>query len=138
MPPSSDRLLHFSRVDLRDAAVRHAGLAAPPDDLHPSKILLLLYAVECGLKARLLDRRGLHHTRGLDDDDLTHQFDELLKRVGLPPRFGNVTALRPYNEQVSPGELHQVFRYGGALHPDDRARLRRKLDELMAELMEES
>ncbi len=82
-----------------------------------AKVLLGLYAVECGLKLLLLDRRQVHHTSQLDSDDdfYTHDLNALLQQLGQPPRFRHSVAAQPKGVRVAPVRLHELYRYGGLL-----------------------
>ena len=104
---------HVGRQHLERAFRQHMSLgqSALTTDSH---LLLLLYAVETGLKRLLLQQRGLHSTERLDDDDLTHDLDQLLRTLGARERFGSCRA-EPGAMTVSSDQLHEVFRYGGHL-----------------------
>lgn len=65
-------------------------------------MLLQLYAIECGLKLILLQRRQQHSTAELADDDRTHDLDTLLKRLNasLKDRIGNYKAQDPRGQAL--------------------------------------
>jgi len=89
-------------------------------------MLLQLYAIECGLKLILLQRRQQHSTADLADDDRTHDLDTLLKRLNasLKDRIGNYKAQDPRGAGfMSSGRLHELFRYGGAVSQSDQVKL---------------
>jgi hypothetical protein len=109
--------IHVSARQLRKAFERHTTAGFRKLDkanLLPSRLLLLVYAVECGLKELLLKRRGVHSTSKLDRDDLTHDLDELLKLLGQRPRFYGVALLQPA-ENAPPQRIHEALRYGRPL-----------------------
>ncbi|MBZ6090612.1 hypothetical protein KVH07_12980 [Streptomyces olivaceus] len=82
--------------------------------------LLLFYAAECGLKERLLIRRGLRDTAALAP---THDLRELAKELNLPRAL--LSKLRSCRLHASVGasvalaELHQAWRYGAKLDGTD-------------------
>lgn len=118
------------KQDLESAWNRHRSAAREVTE-NDSLLLLLVYAVECGLNLVLLVQRGLHHTSQIADDDrFGHAIDRLAKRLGAPGVAG-FTAERPA-QYVAPEDLHSLFRYGGRLSRTDRQRLVARLNEIMA------
>lgn len=125
-------MLHFSKRALTRAFSRHSQCGDPrAHSTNDSYLLLRVYALECGLKALLLKQRGLHTTSRLADDDLTHELDVLLRRVGAAIYIGNVEAQEPQGVQVSPGQVHEVLRYGGQIKSSARTRLTPRVDEVL-------
>jgi len=114
-------MFHVGSQHLEGAFFRHKtfGSSMDPTDSH---LLLLLYAAECGLKRLLLKQRSLHSTERLDEDDLTHDLDELLRKLGSPERFG-ICPAEPGPVSVHPERLHEVLRYGGRLQRERRAEI---------------
>ena len=111
---------HVSYDQLAKAFRRHRQLGLVDDvEKNDSSLLLVIYAVECGLKAILLQQRGKTTTRYLEKDDLTHNLDDLLKLVGWPPRFGAVRLEEP-EEHVPPDRIHEALRYGRRLKHQSR------------------
>ncbi|GAA3964487.1 hypothetical protein GCM10022384_15510 [Streptomyces marokkonensis] len=85
--------------------------------------LLLFYAAECGLKERLLVRRGLRDTNGLEP---THDLRRLAKELNLPRALDELLSkLRscrlhaPAGTSVALADLHQAWRYGAKLDGTD-------------------
>ncbi|SPE49543.1 hypothetical protein SNS2_1230 [Streptomyces netropsis] len=85
--------------------------------------LLLFYAAECGLKERLLARRGLRDSSGLEP---THDLRKLAKDLGLPRTIGarlkRLQSCRlhpPTRGSVTLADLHQAWRYGAKLDAAD-------------------
>ena len=72
-------MFHVGNRHLEDAFFRHrdVGLQERPNDSH---LLLPIYSAECGLKRLLLKSRSVHTTERLDEDDLTHDLDTLLRK----------------------------------------------------------
>lgn len=113
---------HVSSEQLKKAFRRHRDAGLDSAELSDSSLLLVIYAIECGLKRVLLDRRGKKTTLKLDKDDLTHHLDELLRLVGQTPRFHAVRLVEP-DEDVGPDRIHEALRYGRRLSVDSRGRL---------------
>ncbi len=85
--------------------------------------LLLFYAAECGLKERLLIRRGLRDTSALEP---THDLRKLAKELRLPRALDDVLSMlrscrlhAPAGASVALAELHQAWRYGAKLDGTD-------------------
>ncbi|HTP24076.1 MAG TPA: hypothetical protein VMK12_00245 [Anaeromyxobacteraceae bacterium] len=94
--------------------------------------MLLIYAVECGLKEMLLGRRGLHSTEKLAEDDLTHDLDFLLKILGARERFGFSRLTSPPTALVSSGNVHQALRYGARMEVNCRRDLEKHAKAVIA------
>jgi hypothetical protein len=126
--------IHVGRKQLREAFFRHRHVGSPcANDSH---LLLLIYAVECGLKELLLEQRGAYSTEKLDKDDLSHDLDELLKTVGARERFGHCTLTSPATASLSPGGVHQALRYGARLETKSRASVEQRAKSVIAWLEE--
>jgi len=128
--------VHVSRRELK-RAFHHLRAQSAPELSAPQQgrvaaaaVLLGLYAAECGLKLLLLAERGLHNTQQLADDDLTHNLNDLLLKLGQPARFRHGRAAAPAGVQVSPVEFHELYRYGGLLQPTPERAVQRGLLEL--------
>ncbi len=85
--------------------------------------LLLFYSAECGLKERLLIRRGLRGTETLEP---THDLRRLAKALNLPRALGarldRIQSCRlhgPPHGSVALADLHQAWRYGAKLDVTD-------------------
>jgi len=111
-------MFHVGTKNLETAFNRHRNIGSVPipNDTH---VLLLLYAAECGLKRLLLKQRGLHSTSRLEDDDLTHDLNMLLKKLGSRELFGQCAA-EPGGISVSAERFHEVLRYGGRFSEEKR------------------
>lgn len=96
--------------------------------------LMLFYAAECGLKAEILVSVRARDTTGLPEDLRTHNLRSLAKALGLPPTAaqavercrrimqGSLGETGQRNGWVGPSELHEAWRYGADLDPDDEKR----------------
>ncbi len=120
--PAGGMKLHVSREQLKKASRRHANAGGDPAGADDSRLLLLIYALECGLKSVLLRRRGLHFTSKLDEDDLTHDLDDLLKLCGEAPRFRSFKVEEPV-EPAAPKHLHEALRYGRRMTGESRRKV---------------
>jgi len=116
-----DAKVHASLRELKKAFHRHRDAGTNNVESNDSHLLLLIYAIECGLKALLLNSRKVHSTERLDRDDFTHDLDELLRLLGQAPRFGPIT-LEP-NVNVPPLRLHEALRYGRRLSQGSRQKV---------------
>ena len=122
--------LAVGRNDLRAAYHEFSGLVdvatARPDGRHARAVLLCgLYAVECGLKALLLETRQVSTTAALDDDDeaFTHDPNRLLELLGQPANFPNsISAARPAGAGVHVSKYQELVRYGGLFSVGDERR----------------
>lgn len=125
-------MLHVGSQCLARALTQHENAARKHADRDRAKLLLLTYAAECGLKLALLQKRGVHTTQRLDEDDLTHDLNALLRSLGQAPSFRTVRAVEPKGEDVAPGGLHELLRYGGAFSPSDTDEVRDQLEKAIA------
>ncbi|MFE1246416.1 hypothetical protein [Streptomyces sp. NPDC058735] len=97
--------------------------------------LLLFYAAECGLKERLLSRRGLRDTSALEP---THDLRKLAKELRLPRALDDLLSrLRSCRLHASSGasvalaDLHQAWRYGAKLDGTDEREAKEALRALI-------
>lgn len=129
-------MLPVSHKEL-DKAFRRHKTSGDGDLANDSKLLLLVYAAECGLKRVLLERRNQKSTARLADDDLTHDLNHLLRRLGEPPKFPSIQIdrLDGRAEQVSVDRLHEALRYGVRLI--DREKIAKVVRELLAWIEED-
>lgn len=129
-------MLHVSSAELEKAFRRHAS-SGHGVETNDSRLLLLVYAVECGLKRKLLKQRGLKSTDRLDDDDLTHNLNHLLRKLNNRPHIPSI----PINKldgrpgQVPVEQLHEALRYGVGL--TDRERIATIVRDLILWIREE-
>jgi len=128
-------MLPVSHKELEKAFRRHTT-SGDGDVGNDSKLLLLVYAVECGLKRMLLKERNHTSTARLADDDLTHDLNHLLKKLGGSPKFPSIQIdrLDGRAEQVSVDRLHEALRYGVRL--TDREKISKVVRELLAWIRE--
>lgn len=101
---------------------------------HPC-YLLKFYSVECGLKSMYIHKYDRSHIMNSEDiPDLRHKLDQWIKelnvpasQIGQPPRFkirhGGQTEPKRDIERI-----HEAWRYGVAVDPDDETAILRWLD----------
>ncbi|WP_049718288.1 hypothetical protein [Streptomyces caatingaensis] len=106
----------------RDQLRGSAEAINPAEDM-ATVCLLLFYAAECGLKERLLARRGLRDSSGIEP---THDLRRLAKELRLPRFVGEhldrlqSCRLHPHvRGSVPMADLHQAWRYGAKLDAAD-------------------
>lgn len=109
---------------LKTSARNHRDAARALDPSSASA-LLLFYAVECGLKEALMTRQAISDTSALPEDLRTHDLRRLAKELRLPPTAQIAEAFRRSGSgtmtRIITKDLHQAWRYGCQLHPDDEA-----------------
>lgn len=104
---------------LRDATATSVGQSAN---------LLLFYAVECGLKAAYLGKRGINAkgTQALPERLRSHDIRKLAKELKIGACVS--AQLSPCRRRHDPAttvqhqELHQAWRYGASLDQVDEGR----------------
>jgi hypothetical protein len=87
--------------------------AAGASDTMPER-LLLIYALECGMKALIMKERGAEITSELPlIINIGHDLRECLKALYAPPRLTlrNTKTKQKSKQDVRPSVLHQAFRY---------------------------
>ena len=142
-PPNTNVLmamLHVSKRELRTAFLNFSEISrsnSRPTQIEERFLLYAIYAVECGLKYLFLKDREMHTTEALEKYDLrnikTHNLNSLLREVQMGmtlPRFLRMET----NENISPGDLHQLYRYGGRLNPRCEEDLMEKLSNIFDEI----
>lgn len=99
-----------------------------------SNHLLLFYAVECGLKAAVLGKRGrsARSTAELSPELRSHDLRRLVKELNLPgPEFSSQCQRRHDPDAVvSHQEIHQAWRYGALLDAADEESFVKALTDL--------
>ncbi len=132
----------------RDRLEKQAAHAADDGD-EATAGLLLFYAAECGLKAELVKSvLRCRDTSGLPAHLRTHDLRELAKELGLPRtaqggpdrcRRGNAPqwgARSNGSRYVESPDLHQAWRYGADLLPEDEKAALAALTKLIRECRE--
>ncbi len=137
-------MIHVSQKNL-DKSYRHLKQECQRNRSGSNaKLLLFIYAIECGLKALLLKRKKRKDTFKLRENEgtksLTHDLRSLLTQLHsprhLPENFQFQTRSK-VNETVPLIDLHQALRYGGTFHmQEEKINLESKLKEIDSWLQE--
>lgn len=132
-------MIHVSFREMNRAFLSHcAVLDCEASEFSLSHGLLLVYAVECGLKVAVMKRENASGTQEINEHLLSHDLRELLKYLRAPagltiPRVRCLQRSRVFESH----ELHEVFRYGIRLEIQSGliAGLRRVLDWIREDLL---
>ncbi len=137
-------MIHVSQKNL-DKSYRHLKQQCKRNlSGSNAKLLLFLYAIECGIKALLLKRKNIKDTFKLLQNEgtgsLSHDLRFLLTQLHsphhLPENFQFQTRSKA-NETVSMIDLHQALRYGGTFHiQEEKNKLEIKLKKIDSWLQE--
>jgi len=90
-------------------------LDASGDCANAPKALLLIYALECGMKSVIMTQRSADHTSQVAlIEEIGHDLRECLKALRAPAilRIRNTKTKQKAVQDVMPRNLHQAFRYG--------------------------
>lgn len=99
--------------------------------------LLLVYSIECGLKALIMKEHNAENYDDLREEyQVHHDFMLALTHLHAPPELQatwtriETSHSRPPQQRVLPKDLHQTFRYGIPIsnHPEVVAKLQRILN----------
>lgn len=108
------------------------------DDAHCFHLaLLMVYSIECGLKALLMRARNVEIYNELPNEyQVQHDFVLALTHLNAPPELQRIAKLsvktlhgQEPQERVLPKDLHQTFRYGISI--DNRADVVAGLKEIL-------
>lgn len=101
-------MIHATRREFERAFRFHLSLAGTC--VTTSQRLLLVYAVECGLKALIMANEGVEITSRLKTD-IGHDIREGLKRLRSTLVVRQVRTQQQVPQLVQPRQLHEAFRY---------------------------
>lgn len=124
--PGKGSRIVVGRTDLKTIFHRHTAESQIKVDsvvFNASKVLLAIYAVECGFKSVLLKRLNMNSTDGLEEQYLTHDLNVLSVAVCRQKLFREQMLLASGNQNISLEALHQALRYGRRLHADSEKRI---------------
>jgi hypothetical protein len=142
-PRSATRrtMLRAARKNFEEAYRRHlAASAVAAERQSVSHVLLLVYAIECGIKALLLRKLKarswdeLHPARGCGPNG--HDLAEGLKNLGVSARL-TISRRRTApdrdgrQEDVTAAQLHEACRYAIPLEDSDFPQMRSQLDAIL-------
>jgi len=135
-------MLRTARKNFEDAYRRHLAASCVAAESHTiSHVLLLIYALECGMKALLMRKfkakswEELHPARGCGTSG--HDLAEGLKNLGVSARL-TISRRRTApdrdgrREDVTTAQLHEVFRYAIPLEAPDFPQMQNQLDAILA------
>jgi hypothetical protein len=110
-------MIHATRKELERGFRFHSTAAG--GCVSCSERLLLVYAIECGLKAMIMASQRVEITSALKTQ-IGHDLREGLKQVGAIHIFklGNVQTKQKVPQTVEPKQLHETFRYGIHINDD--------------------
>lgn len=150
--PTSDQL-HFTQKELRNAFRQFANISqgegkSTKKSIQISKNFLLysIYAVECGLKAIILENIRVKTTKKLPKKYRNHDINALLgavnsvkrsprlHRMHRLPQMSRIRSGGGEREIIPPGRLHELYRYGGQLDPESQDILIRNLSILFEKI----
>lgn len=86
-----------------------------------SHFLLLFYAVECGLKARILRENDLKKISERKKELKDHNLPALARKIQLP--MGEISFHLDNGGKHSIEEAHQAWRYGSLIHQGDEHKI---------------
>ncbi|MCP4107857.1 MAG: hypothetical protein GY749_20320 [Desulfobacteraceae bacterium] len=112
--------------ELKNAFHLHGRVAE--NGTSPSYFLLLFYAVECGLKARILKNLNKTKLSQLEekDDIISHDLTFMVKKLRLPLAITSENTnfhLQKDNSSYSVKYAHEAWRYGIAVNEADQRKL---------------
>lgn len=121
------------KENLQAANVLSAGANVRPG------LLVLFYAIECGLKYLLCVRRRGSYLSGGDQLSMTHNLADLVKELRFPSGYlpNNFRLQRDATECCPAKECHLAWRYGVGVNGDDEIALSAGLTKLAARIMED-
>lgn len=116
-------MVRASRRELEHAYRSHKALSAcASHSVSRSHHLLLVYAIECGLKAAVMRRRRAEDTEQLGSLNYGHDVREFLKHLRAPAhlRLSNSHTNQSKPQTLQPKQIHEALRYGIVLRQEER------------------
>lgn len=108
-----------------------------------SRRLILVYAVECGLKYIVMNRGGWKCIEDIADEDMrkilrSHDFRELLKAIHWAGSYSFSCFKTKHKDTVEPKSFHQICRY--SISPESHSDIQNYENQLccIAENLEEA
>ncbi|RLC17734.1 MAG: hypothetical protein DRI57_09390 [Deltaproteobacteria bacterium] len=106
---------------------------AAEDGITSPHFLLLFYAVECGLKARILrkfDKWKLSHINKDMIDIYTHDLSYLAKKAGITVEVTGLHLKRSKSLTIEIEKVHEAWRYGIEIAVEDQKNVVKYLKKL--------
>ncbi|MFN7938651.1 MAG: hypothetical protein U0R19_35305 [Bryobacteraceae bacterium] len=125
-------MIHAKEGHLRKAFSTHS---LPTEQANESRMLLLFYAVECGLKSAWLRQNRLSDTSqlGPEFDGKGHDLAFWVKQLRLPASVANGVRdfrLRGTQQRHRLSQAHEAWRYGVAIQDDDEKSMNKWLEQV--------
>jgi len=140
-------MIHVSQKNL-DKSYKHLKQESQKNTANGNaKLLLFVYAIECGLKSLLLKKKHIKDTykfvqlmRSEGEKSLNHDLRLLLTKLDSGLRLPENIQFKTRSsssETVPLSDLHQALRYGGTFSdPEEKNRLEIKLNHIDSWLQE--
>lgn len=135
-------MVHVSIRQMEKAYRRHKNLIAlSRGTSNQTHHMVLFYAVECGLKVLYMRKNRIKHT-GLNGSgsfqkspvELGHNLNELLNSLRWTDHLPQVVTNDHNPQQISPGDVHQAWRYGRELDHDKEKKFIKILNQILKKL----
>lgn len=123
MAGGKDTMLSVSKREFERAYRKHKdAFATLGSNVTYSRHLLLFYAVECALKAQLLEYYQLDAYNKLPQEaQIVHRLNAGLDLLRLPIRIPVARANDLQQSPVADHQLHEAWRYGKSLDKESEA-----------------
>ncbi|MDM8516587.1 hypothetical protein QUF76_10335 [Desulfobacterales bacterium HSG16] len=103
--------------------------------------MVLFYAVECGLKVLYMRNNRIEHTRPKGSGsfpkspvEFDHNLNKLLNSLRWTDHLPQVVTNDHNPKQISPGDVHQAWRYGRELDHDKEKKFIKILNQILKKL----
>ena len=130
-------MVHVTLREIEKSFRKHKRFVQQIGKYHVSqRRLLLFYAVECGLKSLYMRKNRLQKTDQKDSNnknvsDFSHNLNRLLKKLNLIRQYRLPDVKAKNSEPIPSKSLHEAWRYGRQLDPDEERKYEEKLQEIM-------
>lgn len=123
-------MIDVSKDEFTKSFNKHYSIYKINPIVEDTKRLILFYAVECGLKSRLMYKRNVHmYTKLNEEDKCGHDIKKLLKKLGIEARYNLLSLKTNHNDHISSKEYQELWRYGVCICKSDKNEQRDKLIE---------
>lgn len=107
--------LQANQKNYKTAFTKHIHTYLNTEGSNVSRRLLLCYCVECGLKCLIMKNNNIYRISQASEEVAevlgSHDFRRLLKEVNQAGNYKFKNFKTEYNEDVTPGNFHQICRY---------------------------
>lgn len=125
--------LEVSKMEFQRSFEKHYKLYKDCTESNSSKKMLLFYAVECGLKSKIMYKERVHNFTKLSEESQKcgHDLKKMLKILGIS-KFELGEIKTKHNDIVRCSEYNQFWRYGiDALNADENDKVNKIESELI-------